>query len=120
MSVLLFVYGTLKRGCSNHAQLVGQSFVGEARTVPGYRLFDVGGFPGLVPWPADRDGVEGEIWETDAAGLARLDAFEGVAEGLYRRLPVTLQPPFAGADVEAYVYPESVDGRRDVGSRWTE
>ena len=35
MKTLLFVYGTLKRGCRNHANLVGQRFVGEARTVPG-------------------------------------------------------------------------------------
>jgi gamma-glutamylcyclotransferase (GGCT)/AIG2-like uncharacterized protein YtfP len=120
MSVLLFVYGTLKRGCSNHGQLEGQAFVGEARTAPGYRLFDVGGFPGLVPWAADTGGVEGEVWETDGAGLARLDAFEGLAEGLYVRHPVPLQPPFAGTEVQAYVYPGSVDGCREVGPRWTE
>lgn len=120
MSVLLFVYGTLKRGCSHHGQLHGQTFVGEARTVPGYRLFDVGGFPGLVPWPADVEGVEGEVWRTDTAGLARLDAFEGVHEGLYTRGPIRLQPPFVQTGVQAYLYPGSIAGRREVGTRWTE
>jgi len=120
VSVLLFVYGSLKRGCHNHAQLTGQSFVAEARTLPGYRLFDVGGYPGMVPWPADTEGVQGEVWSVDPAGLARLDAFEGVPEGLYVRRPIPLAAPFAGTPVEAYLYPHSVTGRRDVGTCWRE
>jgi gamma-glutamylcyclotransferase (GGCT)/AIG2-like uncharacterized protein YtfP len=120
MSVLLFVYGTLKRGCQNHAQMAGQAYVGEARTVPGFRLFDVGGYPGLVPWPEDRDGVDGEIWNVDASALARLDAFEGVDTGLYVRRPLPLQAPHAHLVVEGYLYPAPVAGRREIGNRWTE
>ena len=36
--IRLFVYGTLKRGGSNHAQLAGQKFIAEAHTMPGYTL----------------------------------------------------------------------------------
>ncbi len=120
MSVLLFVYGTLKRGCQNHAQMAGQTYLAEARTLPGFRLFDVGGYPGLVLWPDDLNGVEGELWEVDASALARLDAFEGVDAGLYVRRPLPLQAPHAGLVVQGYVYPSPVAGLRDVGSRWTE
>lgn len=120
MSTLLFVYGTLKRGCSNHAQMAGQKFVGEARTAPGYRLYDAGGYPGLVPDASDRDGVTGEVWSVDVAALQRLDAFEGVAEGLYRREPLPLLAPFADRRIDAYVFAQPVAGRRALGATWTE
>lgn len=115
----VFVYGTLKRGGSNHHYLAGQTFVGEARTRPGFRLFDVGGYPGMIPHAADRDGVEGEIWSVNAAGLADLDQLEGLAEGLYRREPVPLLPPHDAVSVDAYLYARSVAGFRELGSRWT-
>lgn len=115
---LLFVYGTLKRGASNHHWLTGQTFVGEAHTAPGYRLFGLGGYPGLVLWPDDRDGVAGEVWSVDDACLADLDAFEGVPEGLYRRELIRLRPPFADHRIEAYIYPHSVLGRPEIGSVW--
>lgn len=117
---LIFVYGTLKRGCCNHHFLAGQQFVGEARTAPGFRLYDLGGHPGLVGQPDDTAGVAGEVWAVDAGALVRLDALEGVAEGWYRREPVPLLPPFAGRGVEAYVHPHGISGRREVGSVWRE
>lgn len=117
---LLFVYGTLKQGLSNHAYLAGQKLLGPARTQPGYRLFEVGGYPGMVPWPSDRVGVTGEVWEVDDQALAELDAFEGVPEGLYRRECVPLQAPFTDARVDAYIYPHSVAGRTEIGDSWKE
>jgi gamma-glutamylaminecyclotransferase len=115
---LLFVYGTLKRGASNHHWLAGQAFLGEARTPPGYRLFRLSGFPGLVRWPEDNDGVAGELWSVDSSCLQRLDEFEGVHEGLFRRESISLLPPFAARDIEAYVYPHSVAGHPEVGAEW--
>ena len=120
MSTLLFVYGTLKRGCSNHRFLDGQTFVGPARTPPGYRLFDFGGYPGIVPVAEDHDGVTGEVWSVDEMALQRLDHFEGVHEGLYRREPLPLLPPFTERTVFAYVSELSPTGRREVGSSWEE
>jgi len=117
---LLFVYGTLKRGGVNHRHLAGQTFVGEARTVAGYRLYALDGYPGMVAQAGDRDGVVGEIWSVDDDALVRLDRFEGVSEGLYRREPVALLAPFSDRIVHAYLYPHGVAGRRDLGSRWTE
>jgi gamma-glutamylaminecyclotransferase len=120
VSTLLFVYGTLKRGCSNHRHLAGQKFVGLARTPPGYRLHDLGGYPALVAKPDDREGVVGEVWSVDEEALRELDLFEGVHEGLYRREPLPLLPPFADQTIDAYVSALPVVGRRDIGSEWIE
>jgi gamma-glutamylcyclotransferase (GGCT)/AIG2-like uncharacterized protein YtfP len=114
----VFVYGSLKRGCSNHAFLQGQTFLGNACTVPGFRLFDLGDYPGMVAWPEDKAGVQGELWSVDPACLSRLDQLEGTAEGLYRRAPIALLAPFAGQTAETYFYLPPIDGRRDAGSVW--
>jgi len=115
---IIFVYGTLKRGGSNHHFLAGQKFIGEARTAAGFRLYDLGGHPGMVTQPDDTAGVVGEIWEVAADALVQLDALEGLAEGMYRREPVPLLPPFADRGIEAYFYPHDIAGRREVGSVW--
>jgi gamma-glutamylcyclotransferase (GGCT)/AIG2-like uncharacterized protein YtfP len=117
---LIFVYGTLKRACSNHHFLAGQKFVGEARTAPGFLLFDLGGHPGMIARADDKEGVTGEIWEVDEPCLRRLDALEGLDEGMYRREIVPLQPPFADRGIEGYLYARDVKGRREVGATWRE
>jgi len=117
---LIFVYGTLKRGCANHHFLTDQKFIGEARTAPGFRIYNLGGYPGLVAQTEDRDGVAGEIWSVGDDALVRLDALEGLAEGLYRREVIPLLPPFADRGIESYVYARSVAGRRDLGGIWHE
>lgn len=101
---LIFVYGTLKHRCSNHHVLADQHFLGEARTVPGYRLYHLGEYPGMVAASDDTVGVTGELWSVNPAALARLDAFEGTAEGLYRREPIQLLPPFSAHPVDTYLY----------------
>ena len=120
MNHLLFVYGTLKRGCRNHHHLAGQSWVGVARTAPGYRLYDLGGYPGLAVFAEDRTGVSGEVWSVEPAALQRLDAFEGVHTGLYRRGPIALQPPFADRTVDAYFPVAPAPGDRAIGAEWIE
>ena len=116
----LFVYGTLKRGCHNQGYLAGQHFVGEARTAPGFRLFDLGGFPGMVTHPTDQGGVTGEVWDVDTSALEQLDQLEGIALGVYRRERVPLLAPFDQVSIEAYTYPHDIIGRREVGSTWRE
>lgn len=121
---LLFVYGTLKRGGSNHGWMEGQTFLGEAITAPGVTLYSLGDYPGLVVEPADRDGVSGELWAVDDAALARLDEFEGVGEGLYARERARLADYPRGmtrseaARAELYRYLRKVDRRARIGSTW--
>lgn len=117
---LVFVYGTLKRGYSNHPLLSGQEFLGEARTARGFALFSLGSHPGMVEVAGDKGSVTGEVWSVDEQCLGRLDALEGTAEGMYRRGAVPLLDPFAGFVVEAYFYLENLEGKMRLGETWTE
>ena len=118
MKTLIFVYGTLKRGLSNHRHLLGQHFLAEARTAAGYQLFDLGDYPGMIEAAKAGRSIEGEIWEVDAACLVELDRLEGVDEGMYERVPVRLAEPFAGAAVQTYLYRWPVEDRPAVAGRW--
>ena len=119
MSVLtnVFVYGTLKKGQCRAAFLDGQVFRGEAKTIAAYRIFDCGTYPGMI---ASEPGVEilGEVWTVDEQCLSELDDLEGVDEGIYRRVPIRLQPPYHRIDVHGYLYLHSTDGLRDCGVCW--
>lgn len=110
----VFVYGTLKRGRENHRWIEGQRFVRMAKTRPLYRMYDLGGYPGLV---SHSEGlcIEGEIWDVSPAGLARLDVLEGVAVGEYERVPLELED---GGPAEGYLYLREVDGHKDCGVCW--
>src|SRR5580658_691009 len=115
---LVFVYGTLKRGGSNHFLLAGQQFVGAARTRAGFALYDLDGYPGMVVDASAAEGIAGEVWSVDAACLAELDRLEGTGEGLYRRDKIPLEAPFADESVDAYLYLRSVSGRPRTGPDW--
>ncbi len=117
---LLFVYGTLKRGCSNHPLLSDQTFLAPARTAPGYTLYELDGYPGLVANAADTQGVLGELWSVTPAALARLDQLEGVPENLYRRIPAPLAPPHENMGAEMYLYNQDITTRRPLGPEWRE
>ena len=85
----LFVYGTLKRGAENNAHLEGQRFLGEAVTVPGYVLYGLFGYPGMVRAADVTAGVTGELWEIDDDTYGStphdLECFEDVKATLLQR-----------------------------------
>ena len=114
----VFVYGTLKRGGDNHHYLAYQQFLGEARMPAGYTLYSLGDYPGMVRVPDVPAGVTGELWAIDDACLKLLDQLEGVDEGLYERITVTLAAPADGEPVATYLYLGSVTGRNALGSTW--
>lgn len=67
------------------------------QTQPAYRLYDMGGFPGMVP---DEQGtglsIEGEVWEVSDECLKKLDVLEAVDEGEYLYEVVPLLPLLIG------------------------
>jgi gamma-glutamylaminecyclotransferase len=77
----VFVYGTLKRGHSNHALLETSRFLGEAATLQTYWMITTGVFPVVLDAvPADFGlpplAIAGEIYHVDDATLAELDRLE--------------------------------------------
>lgn len=114
----VFVYGTLKRGGSNHLLLKGQKFLGAVRTEPGFTLYTLGDYPGMVRAPGDTVGVTGELWSVDDACLAELDRLEGLDEGLYERADVLLQPNPHALSAQAYLYLRPHLGLPPAGDTW--
>jgi gamma-glutamylcyclotransferase (GGCT)/AIG2-like uncharacterized protein YtfP len=104
---LVFIYGSLMRGQSNHAVLLrlGASLVSLARTKEHHVLVDLGPYPALL---RNRDGadtaVTGELWQVDVAGLAELDAFEGSPDLYVRDALTVLTEDGAEHVAEAYVF----------------
>lgn len=96
---LVFIYGTLRQGERNHAQLDGARPLGRARTPPCFTLIDLGEFPALVAGGAD--SVTGEVWEVETTHLERLDAFEE-HPAFYVREVLRLDD---GREVFAYILP---------------
>jgi gamma-glutamylcyclotransferase (GGCT)/AIG2-like uncharacterized protein YtfP len=114
----IFVYGTLKRGHSNHHYLRGQTFVGMAMTHPKFRLHDLGGYPGMVLDERDGVSIHGEVWEVDDRCLANLDVLEDTAHGEYVREVVPLMAPFDREVIEGYRYLRDVSKARVLGASW--
>jgi len=81
--LLLFVYGSLKRGMAHHGQLQNADWLGNAR-LQGLALYDLGPFPMAVASENNGDTIEGELFRVAAQQLAALDRFEG-AQRLYQR-----------------------------------
>lgn len=89
---LVFVYGTLRRGGSNHFRLAGAEFV-TAGTIAG-RMYRIDWYPGIV-LDAAGDEIQGEVYAVDPELLAALDVFEGLSAGEiegseYRRVRTTV------------------------------
>jgi gamma-glutamylaminecyclotransferase len=112
----VFVYGTLLSGCSNHEYLAGQRFISTAETVARFRMFDLGGYPGLIEDAVDGLSIQGEVWEVNDACLARLDRLEGLDEGEYTRIPLPLMPH--GDTVDGYLYLRPTTRYTEVGTSW--
>ncbi|WP_435010336.1 gamma-glutamylcyclotransferase family protein [Tundrisphaera lichenicola] len=99
---LLFAYGTLAPD-GPRAMAVGGWTVDAARG----RLFDLGPYPGLVDENDPTAGwVEGYVRPVDESELReRLDPYEGVEDGLFRRVVTTTR---AGRVVWIYVYAKAL------------
>lgn len=94
---LIFTYGTLKRGFSNHALMQEIIASGDAALVGAAltrgRLPLVCGpyrVPFLLNLPGSGEHVRGELYAVSARGLARMDELEGTCRGHYERLPIKI------------------------------
>lgn len=108
----VFVYGTLKVG--------GRFDSGEIRAnrrtksdgiIRGFKMIDLGSFPGIVDSDSENDVVRGELHEFDnlPAVMERLDMIEGYSEkdiknSLYTREVLEVEDKTTGKKVLAYAY----------------
>ncbi|MEC7502077.1 MAG: gamma-glutamylcyclotransferase family protein [Planctomycetota bacterium] len=70
----IFVYGSLRKGMTQHAILAGAQFLGSAMTKPEYTLLDAGAWPAAV-----RDGntaIVGELYEVKPNKVSEIDRYE--------------------------------------------
>jgi gamma-glutamylcyclotransferase (GGCT)/AIG2-like uncharacterized protein YtfP len=89
---MVFVYGTLRRGGSNHFRMAGAEFISSG-TITG-RMYRIDWYPGLVLDPAG-DEIHGEAYSVGPELLSALDVFEGLSAGEmegseYRRVQTTV------------------------------
>lgn len=113
MSTMLFAYGTLMPADRDAAECGGW----RPDAVRG-RLFDLGPYPALVDLDDPESGwVEGFVRPVDPQELeSRLDPWEGVAEGLYRRVETRTR---AYCRAWVYVYNRPLPpGARGPLNRW--
>ena len=88
----VFVYGTLRRGGSNHFRMDGAEFVTAGR-ISG-KMYRIDWYPGLV-LDDSGDDITGEVYSVDLEMLGNLDSFENVSAGdvegsEYRRVRTTV------------------------------
>ena len=110
---LLFAYGTLGPSDPEAAARGGWA----ADAVRG-RLFDLGPYPALVDADdPDAGWVEGHVRAVERRELeGRLDRYEGVNQGLYRRVQVTTR---SGRLAWVYVFARPLPaGARGPVTRW--
>lgn len=70
----VFVYGTLRKGGSNHFRMGSSNFVGQGR-ISG-KMYRIDWYPALVC--GGETHVKGELYFVSEKDLAALDAFEGI------------------------------------------
>lgn len=94
--MLVFTYGTLRKGQHNHHFLKGQTFQGEDALTG--TLTMKWGLP-FLNLTGDTK-VDGEVYDVSEDRMETLDWLEGTARGLYRRETVNLD---SGRDAIVYV-----------------
>lgn len=84
MSLLLFVYGSLKRGGCYHTHLERAEYLGAHVCAPRYTMLDLGQYPGVIEH--GHTAIRGEVYRVDAGTLDRVDLLEDIPNSYRRRL----------------------------------
>jgi gamma-glutamylcyclotransferase (GGCT)/AIG2-like uncharacterized protein YtfP len=100
--MLVFVYGTLKKCCSNHYIIEEAKFIGKAITNDPYELYNLY-YPCLFESNDNTKSkrIFGEVYEIDQNMLIKLDKFESTPD-LYYRKEININ--IKGELHKAYVY----------------
>lgn len=77
MTTNVFVYGTLKKGGTNHPLLGDSCFVGKGVTFNGFRMATYNGIYPYVVHCESGGAIEGEVYSVNDSTLEVLDYLEG-------------------------------------------
>jgi gamma-glutamylcyclotransferase (GGCT)/AIG2-like uncharacterized protein YtfP len=108
---LVFVYGTLRSGASNHWRMKDSRFLGHA-TARG-QLFQIDWYPGAIFAPNDPNQIVGEIYDVPDSVLGELDQFEGQE---YERVRVTAKVDDRYEQAWAWNYRLPIDEQKRIPS----
>jgi gamma-glutamylaminecyclotransferase len=109
----VFVYGTLKRGGSNHRLMARAAFLGTHRTEPAFRMLHLGTYPGALS--GGGTALTGEVYRVGPRTLALLDRLEDVPREYVR---VSIPTPWGPAWI--YLLRHAPRRAREVrGGVWT-
>jgi gamma-glutamylcyclotransferase (GGCT)/AIG2-like uncharacterized protein YtfP len=89
----VFVYGSLLSGMGNHSLLSNSKKLGDSKSPTGFKMVDLGYFPGVVKSEDGVGDVVGEVYEVDDDTMRRLDRLEGYnssnpENGFYNRIEI--------------------------------
>lgn len=101
----VFVYGTLKKGFSNHSRLKRASFINSYITLDKFAMIGNGlPFPYLITEDSsDGHNVKGEVYKVDKHTMTSLDTLEGYPYHYDRKL-IQVVPKDGGTPISAWVY----------------
>ncbi|WP_406657529.1 gamma-glutamylcyclotransferase family protein [Methanolobus sp. ZRKC2] len=113
----VFVYGSLKRGFSNHHLMESSKFICSTRTLEKFAMIDLDSFPGVIK-EKKVSPIHGEVYDLDTNTLEQIDAYEGK---WYSREDVELE---AGLTAQMYFlvkYPRDTENLQVISKGfWTE
>ncbi|MFW6179638.1 MAG: gamma-glutamylcyclotransferase family protein [Desulfohalobiaceae bacterium] len=72
---LLFVYGTLRQGCSNHKLLQNARYIGKGQSRRRFSLY-VDDYPYVLK-TGETSSIKGEVYEVDQQTWQEVDILEG-------------------------------------------
>ena len=88
--MLLFVYGTLKRGHQNHAYFLNKAgFLGEAETIERFCLKDLGAYPAVLD-NSKVSTIKGELFNVNEEEMQNIDHLEGYPH-LYTKINIKVK-----------------------------
>ena len=106
---LVFTYGTLMNGESNHGFLSNSEYL-ESTYVEGYDMYNVGFYPAIVPGDSE---VIGELYEVPESDMDALDSLEGEGSLYIRKCELI---PLNNRLAYIYVYNQDVSYLEKINS----
>lgn len=112
---IIFTYGTLMKGQSNHSRFLSDNQFVESGKIEGYEMYDLGWFPGII---AGDGTVYGEVYAVSDEDLVAINRLEGEGD-LYIKTEVkVLLDSGKTIAASAYVYNHSVEDCKRLYSKY--